>query len=84
MRRTRMGHPARWQFLLNLFGEAGDGFVHGLDGAGEHEADGVEEAHAGLVEAAWAARATTSGREPRSIDALLTACAADLQRAGFG
>ena len=56
-------------FLDDFFGEAGDGFLSGLDGAGEHEADGVKELHAGFAEAAAAARATTAGREPRSISA---------------
>jgi hypothetical protein len=37
---------------FDFFGEAGYGFFSGLDGAGEHEADGVEELHAGVVEAA--------------------------------
>src|ERR1700691_710991 len=36
----------------DFFGEADDNFFSGLDGAGEHEADGVKELHAGLVEVA--------------------------------
>lgn len=38
-----MGHPS-------YGGEAGDGFLGGVDGGGEHEAEGMEEAHTGFGE----------------------------------
>ena len=35
---------------LSCGGEAGDGFFGRVDGRGEHEAERVEEAHAGFAE----------------------------------